>query len=265
MAQYPDEIYTPREKENRSGVTYDPNKKSVIFAEDIKKLDDEVVAIETELGTNPKGAFDSVKDFLQHLLSKVKDYFTDLLDTPNSYEGQAGKVLKVKETEDGLEFGDVSPGEVIQVSLINFIPSDNVRHSNDPEKKSTSLEYVKLKEIEILKNIPSVRVKYEYAVQQPGGWTGSFRLYKNDSPLGTEITTDRGYYQTASEDFSNFVVGDKIQVYAKKSEGATLVKVKNFRLCFDKEDIITHIGGRELDDPLGIVEDYSGYAQNTLE
>jgi len=53
MAQYPNEIYTPREKENRSGVIYDPTKKSVIFAEDIKNLDDEVVAIEKELGTNP--------------------------------------------------------------------------------------------------------------------------------------------------------------------------------------------------------------------
>jgi hypothetical protein len=111
MAKYPNEIYEPREKENRSGVTYDPNKKTVIFAEDIKNLDDEIVAIETELGTNPKGTFNSVKEFLQHLLSKVKDYFTDLLDTPDSYEGQAGKAVVVKETEDGLEFKDFpAPG-----------------------------------------------------------------------------------------------------------------------------------------------------------
>jgi parallel beta-helix repeat protein len=91
-------------------VTYDPNKKTVIFAEDIKALDDEVKAIETELGTNPRGNFDSVKAFLQYLLSKVKDYFTDLLDVPHSYQGQAGKVLKVKQTEDGLEFGEAAGG-----------------------------------------------------------------------------------------------------------------------------------------------------------
>ena len=110
MAKYPNEIYEPRPKENRSGVTYDPNKKTVIFAEDIKALDDEVKAIETELGTNPRGNFDSVKAFLQYLLGKVKDYFTDLLDVPHSYQGQAGKFLKVKSTEDGLEFGEVSGG-----------------------------------------------------------------------------------------------------------------------------------------------------------
>jgi parallel beta-helix repeat protein len=110
MAKYPNQIYEPREKENRPGVTYDPNKKTVLFAEDIKALDDEVKAIETELGTNPKGNFDSVKAFLQYLLGKVKDYFTDLLDVPHSYEGQAGKVLKVKQTEDGLEFGEAGGG-----------------------------------------------------------------------------------------------------------------------------------------------------------
>jgi hypothetical protein len=109
MAKYPDEIFEPREKEDRAGVVYDPTKKTVIFAEDIKALDDEVKAIETELGTNPRGTFDSVKAFLQYLLGKVKDYFTDLLDVPHSYEGQAGKVLKVKQTEDGLEFGTAPP------------------------------------------------------------------------------------------------------------------------------------------------------------
>lgn len=31
--------------------------------------------------------------------------FTELIDTPNSYAGQSGKFVKVKTTEDGLEFG----------------------------------------------------------------------------------------------------------------------------------------------------------------
>lgn len=61
MANYPNSIYGPRAKENRSGVVYDATKKSVIFVEDVSKLDDEVVAIETELGANPKGAKADVK------------------------------------------------------------------------------------------------------------------------------------------------------------------------------------------------------------
>lgn len=41
---------------------YDPDQATVGYAEDVTKLDDEVVAIETELGANPKGSHDSVAD-----------------------------------------------------------------------------------------------------------------------------------------------------------------------------------------------------------
>lgn len=67
MASYPDEIYSPRAKENKSGVEYDPDRKTVLFAEDVVKDDDEIVAIETELGLNPKGAYSNVKSRLESL------------------------------------------------------------------------------------------------------------------------------------------------------------------------------------------------------
>lgn len=35
--------------------------------------------------------------------------FLDLTDTPSSYSGQAGKIVKVNSSEDGLEFGDPPP------------------------------------------------------------------------------------------------------------------------------------------------------------
>lgn len=60
MADYPSGVYAPRAKENKASVIYVPAKKTLLFAEDITKLDAEVVAIETELGANPKGAFASV-------------------------------------------------------------------------------------------------------------------------------------------------------------------------------------------------------------
>ena len=67
MASYPGSIYSPRAKENRSGISYDESKKTVIFAEDIVNDDDEIVAIETELGTNPKGSYADVKTRLESL------------------------------------------------------------------------------------------------------------------------------------------------------------------------------------------------------
>lgn len=47
MADFPDTIYAPREKNNKSGVVYDPTKKTVLYSEDISNLDAEVVSIET--------------------------------------------------------------------------------------------------------------------------------------------------------------------------------------------------------------------------
>ena len=61
MASYPSGVYSPRTKENKPGVVYDATKKTIGFVEDITKLDDEIVAVETELGTLPKGAFTDVK------------------------------------------------------------------------------------------------------------------------------------------------------------------------------------------------------------
>ena len=46
MADFPGSIYSPRTKENKSGVVYKPLKTTVTFVEDITKLDAEVVAIE---------------------------------------------------------------------------------------------------------------------------------------------------------------------------------------------------------------------------
>lgn len=73
MADYPGDIYTPRDIENRSGVVYDPLKKTVVFAEDKQKSDAEIVAIETELGLNPKGSYESVAAALLDLISKAAD------------------------------------------------------------------------------------------------------------------------------------------------------------------------------------------------
>jgi len=60
MADYPTGVYAPRTKENKAGVVYDADKPTIGFAEDVTKLDAEVVAIETELGASPKGTKASV-------------------------------------------------------------------------------------------------------------------------------------------------------------------------------------------------------------
>ena len=55
-ASYPDAIKSFRTMANKTGVTYDDTKTKIIYAEDFNYEREEIVAIETELGTNPRGS-----------------------------------------------------------------------------------------------------------------------------------------------------------------------------------------------------------------
>ncbi len=54
-AKYPDSVYVPRPRANKSGVVYDENKKTTLFKEDFENSDNEIIAIENELGYPPAG------------------------------------------------------------------------------------------------------------------------------------------------------------------------------------------------------------------
>jgi len=49
MTDFPSSIYLPRTKNNKSGVVYTPANDTQLYAEDVSKLDDEVVALEQNL------------------------------------------------------------------------------------------------------------------------------------------------------------------------------------------------------------------------
>jgi len=59
-ASFPSGVASLRRVQNRNGVNYDPDKKSVFFADDLNSISDEIEAIETELGANPRGSAASV-------------------------------------------------------------------------------------------------------------------------------------------------------------------------------------------------------------
>ena len=86
-ASYPGATYSPRTKENKSGVVYDAGKTTIGYAEDVTKLDDEVVAVEIELGTDPKGAKADVKTRLDDVDTAVAAKMTNPMTT-------AGDIIK---------------------------------------------------------------------------------------------------------------------------------------------------------------------------
>ena len=106
MASYPNSIYTPRERENRSGVVYDPAKKSVWFKEDADAIENEIIAIENELGLLPKNSSSSVRE-------RIKGFRS--LD--NAYDD----VVIVKENKVGI--GAKEPSQNLEVNgAVRFAP-----------------------------------------------------------------------------------------------------------------------------------------------
>lgn len=83
MADFPNSVYTPRVKENKSGVVFDVDKKTTLFAEDVSKLDDEVVAIESELGANPKGTYGNVLERLDDIDTRILNAGRRVATLPN--------------------------------------------------------------------------------------------------------------------------------------------------------------------------------------
>lgn len=110
--------------------------------------------------------------------------------------------------------------------------SDNLKNSNDTEKSTAALTYTKIKEIVLTDALPGVRLKFDLKTAG-GGATATARAYKNGVAIGTEQTDVTGGYVTKSEDFTAWVVGDLIQIYAYTSDVAQAAYVCNMRLYYD--------------------------------
>jgi hypothetical protein len=92
-----------------------PDNKFKLKSSQISGLDQTIRAFQSQLGRgylHGGGIGEAPKDGKQYVRKNgaweevtVASAFTDLTDVPNSYTGQGGKVVKVKTTEDGLEFG----------------------------------------------------------------------------------------------------------------------------------------------------------------
>ena len=106
MAEFPATIYAPRTKANRPGVVYAPTKTTVGYAEDITKLDAEVVALETYLKTPESSPAGSVQTVVGELLSGDCDglnfvFVASSLPIAGTYAVYGGGV-RLREVSDGV-------------------------------------------------------------------------------------------------------------------------------------------------------------------
>jgi len=108
-------------------------------------------------------------------------------------------------------------------------PSETLRHTNDPEKSTTSTYSTRLKEI--FSAVTGVwRVRFDLR-SSSSAYTAYGAIYRNGSPHGASRSTTSTTYVTFTEDLS-FTTGDRIQLYGAVSSGGTAY-VRNFRLYGD--------------------------------
>ena len=133
------------------------------------------------------------------------------------------------------------------------VASAVLRNSNDTQRSTVELVYTKKKEVLLNANLPACRIKFDMN-NAVAGTTVITQIWKNGAPIGVERSSDTGeVWQTYSEDFTGFLSGNLIQIYAKTTDGAVACLVRNMRFYYD--DAISKIGGISLVTPLLDTED----------
>lgn len=98
---------------------------------------------------------------------------------------------------------------------ITDIASDAEKYDCTPIGAITGATYTKYREIELNEDLPAVRIKMGFA-SNSGTIFG--QIYKNGVAIGTEQSTVNAT-AVKTEDFTDLVSGDLIQVYAKCTAG----------------------------------------------
>jgi hypothetical protein len=185
---------------------------------------------------------DGTRHYIKNLLTTQGDL---LIRGANGLErlpiGSAGQVLKSQGAGANPVWDDVA------LATFECIVSDNIRHSNDAEKRIMGLsDWTKAKEIKLNEDLEVVRIKFSLRCSVAGYYVRG-RIYKNGEPIGTVRETSSGSYVEFSEDFTGFVANDLIQVYLAPGVTSPVgndAYCANFRLCFDRN--VVKISNRTL-------------------
>jgi hypothetical protein len=159
-----------------------------------------------------------------------------------SYVGATGTFTLFSAFGTPLSVGDelyIMQPSVNANTIVTTFPSDNVKLSSPALVSTSSIAYVKVKELPFTGNQGGARIKFDMRISVPGG-TASAVIYKNGVPVPTSVapffivfTDSTGVFTTFSQDVYGLSAGDLIQVYAKADLVTHTTFVKNFTIGYD--------------------------------
>lgn len=203
-------------------------KVDLVAAADINSLQDEVEAIEAELGVDVAG---SQTDLVTRLAVSLAD----------SGGIRQGTSFPVSDLETGMLFYRTDE-DVIYIyngagwtsQSLTSAAGDVLQSSADTERSEGGTTYVKVKEIQLPRS-GTYRVKFDMKVTGSTN-TAYARVYKNGAAHGTEQTStwaeqgSASVYQNKSEDISGWTSGDLCQLYIKVNGSPDDCYIQNFRI-----------------------------------
>lgn len=136
MADFPGSIFSPRTLVNLPGISFDPTQTKNLFAEDVNSPNAEIVAIETTLGLNPQGSYDTVADRLDAIPSTLPTWWKE---TPTGDFDGSNAVFSLSETPI-LHSLALSLARQPQIEGVDFTLSGNIITFSAPPDASLSGE-----------------------------------------------------------------------------------------------------------------------------
>jgi len=106
----------------------------------------------------------------------------------------------------------------------------NLIHSNDTERTTIELSYTKIKEITLSRDMAGCTLQFHLECGPVGNIDVYAKVYKNGGAEGAERTTDLFAGANFAEDFTGWVSGDLIQIYAYTANAWSAAEVENMRI-----------------------------------
>lgn len=94
---------------------------------------------------------------------------------------------------------------------------------------TNSSSYVKVKEVISYLNLKSIRVSWEYKVDDPN--TVFAKIYVNGVAVGVEKSTSSTTYVEVSDDITDIKINDLIQIYMRR-EPQDIAFIQNMKIKY---------------------------------
>jgi hypothetical protein len=190
----------------------------LVDASHVNDLQDEVVAVETELGTDVAGSATNLKT---RLAVSIAD--TGAVQRGTSFPGSPVADQLFARTDENQLYRRNSANDawVALGGVENYSDGTLIECSADTERTSTAASYTKIKEFSPLMRGGTISVTWQQKTDLGSSNSSRAKVYVNDIAVGVEKTTTSNDYVTMTDTGITVAAGDVVQIYSYADAGVS--------------------------------------------